>query len=386
MALKYTTPGARRPQNGIGDARARQERAKASVRLDADTEAGIRAALGEVPDAVNPSLHNSDFQVELSVGWVDIEAVFPMGLGTIYDGEQAPRKQPRRVFDRTKLDELKSELREHGQLTPAWVRTVYHPGDAKRFNLIDGERRLLMMKELEQTRFLVRVLNADTRAAYRLSVVADIHNVAHSPAERGRAIAQIYEDMGEELREFLVSVSVNPGKVFVPDGLHELRAALPSAPAWIAPALERAAKTGRRPRVNYSDMGLLVGLGERSIRNYLRLGGVDESVLGAIESEGLSGRHATALSSLKSPVAQKKLLRTIKRENLSGEEAHARAVALSPTPRRVATPSALPSLRALVERAKAATLLEAREYEREEGRKLLGELEAALATLRTKWG
>lgn len=147
--------------------------------LDADdeAEAGAEASgVDSIPDT--------------AFGEIDVSLIDPN-----------PR-QPRTVFDEDQLAELVHSIREIGVLQPVVVRRK--PGEAERYELIMGERRLRATKEsgLETIPAIVRYVE-DTDLL-RDALLENLHRAELNPLEEAAAYGQLLEDFGctqEELSE-----------------------------------------------------------------------------------------------------------------------------------------------------------------------------------------
>ncbi|WP_453985176.1 ParB/RepB/Spo0J family partition protein [Brevibacterium casei] len=111
-------------------------------------------------------------------------------------------RQPRTVFDEDQLAELVHSIREIGVLQPVVVRRK--PGEAERYELIMGERRLRATKEsgLETIPAIVRYVE-DTDLL-RDALLENLHRAELNPLEEAAAYGQLLEDFGctqEELSE-----------------------------------------------------------------------------------------------------------------------------------------------------------------------------------------
>ena len=111
-------------------------------------------------------------------------------------------RQPRSVFDEDQLAELVHSIREIGVLQPVVVRRK--PGEAERYELIMGERRLRASKEagLETIPAIVRYV--DDTDLLRDALLENLHRAELNPLEEAAAYGQLLEDFGctqEELSE-----------------------------------------------------------------------------------------------------------------------------------------------------------------------------------------
>ena len=82
--------------------------------------------------------------------------VVPSGLLKELAPDQLVRSRdnPRHLFDRGPLDELKKNIQEHGVLVPI---TVYQPKGQRKYFILDGERRHRCCEELEAEGHTVRI-------------------------------------------------------------------------------------------------------------------------------------------------------------------------------------------------------------------------------------
>lgn len=96
--------------------------------------------------------------------------------------------------DAGKLDSLISSLKTHGQLVALTVRPGEKPGS---YELVDGRRRLLAMKEIGIKEASVTIVeSADSTDAYAKSFVANLHRLQHNPVE----ISNIFATLSETLK------------------------------------------------------------------------------------------------------------------------------------------------------------------------------------------
>jgi ParB family transcriptional regulator, chromosome partitioning protein len=105
---------------------------------------------------------------------------------------QPNARQPRRVFDQARLNELAESIRTRGVLQPIVVR----PLAGGSFELVAGERRLraAQMVELETIPALVR--NADDWERLDLALAENMARVDLNPVEEARACAMLVDDLG----------------------------------------------------------------------------------------------------------------------------------------------------------------------------------------------
>jgi ParB/RepB/Spo0J family partition protein len=93
-----------------------------------------------------------------------------------------------------KLDSLIESFKTHGQLSALTVRPGEKPGT---FILVDGMRRILVMKDLGIKDAKVTITeSADSTDAYVKSFVTNFHRLGHDPVE----ISNIFATLSETLK------------------------------------------------------------------------------------------------------------------------------------------------------------------------------------------
>ncbi|MEM3886512.1 MAG: ParB/RepB/Spo0J family partition protein [Candidatus Methanomethylicia archaeon] len=89
------------------------------------------------------------------------------------------------------LDELVQSIREHGLLNPLIVRAK----DGM-FEIIAGHRRFEACKRLGWTKIPCRVLEADDRQAYEISLIENVQRQTLNPIEEAKAYKKYVEEYG----------------------------------------------------------------------------------------------------------------------------------------------------------------------------------------------
>ncbi|MHA7851015.1 ParB/RepB/Spo0J family partition protein [Roseovarius sp.] len=112
--------------------------------------------------------------------------------------------QPRRSFDKDKLDDLAASIKEKGIIQPLIVRPV--PGDDTAFEIVAGERRwrAAQMAKLHQIPVLVRDFN-DTEVL-EIAIIENIQRADLNPVEEAAGYSQLMDKFGhtqEKLSEVL---------------------------------------------------------------------------------------------------------------------------------------------------------------------------------------
>src|SRR5882724_250068 len=95
-----------------------------------------------------PSKQEKPFEIQ--------PTVLPQGeLLKLKPSEIIPsRNNPRLLFDRPQLDELKNNIRQHGVLVPI---TVFQQEASKKYTILDGARRHRCCLELEKENVHVEI-------------------------------------------------------------------------------------------------------------------------------------------------------------------------------------------------------------------------------------
>ncbi|HWL88612.1 MAG TPA: ParB/RepB/Spo0J family partition protein [Polyangiaceae bacterium] len=105
-----------------------------------------------------------------------------------------PQKgQPRKVFEKTALDELASSIREHGLLEPLVVRRL-EGGD--RFEIIAGERRWRASQKAGLHEVLVVVKDVSPASAFELALIENVQREDLNAIELAEALARLVQEHG----------------------------------------------------------------------------------------------------------------------------------------------------------------------------------------------
>ena len=115
------------------------------------------------------------------------------------------RTNPRHLFDRSELDALKKNIKEHGVLVPI---TVYQPKGQKKYSILDGERRYRCCLELEDEGSSLTIpanLVAPPSKIAGLLYMFSIHNFREQWELMPTALAMrnVMEGLGESNNEAL---------------------------------------------------------------------------------------------------------------------------------------------------------------------------------------
>ncbi len=111
------------------------------------------------PSQKRASSHNIDNQKVAPIGqWLDIEQI------------KLPQHQPRRSFNKEKLEELTASIKEYGILEPLIVR----PLNERLYELVAGERRYWGAKKAGKKQIPVIVKDIDEQKAFELALLENM--------------------------------------------------------------------------------------------------------------------------------------------------------------------------------------------------------------------
>jgi len=112
--------------------------------------------------------------------------------------------QPRSTFDKEKLDELITSIKNIGLIQPVTVKNI----SKNKFQLISGERRLKAFKELKIKKIPSYVRNADDNESLEMALVENIHRQDLDSIE----IAISYKRLIDEIKLTQEELSIKIGK------------------------------------------------------------------------------------------------------------------------------------------------------------------------------
>jgi len=112
------------------------------------------------------------------------------------------KNQPRKYFDKARLEGLARSIQKVGQLVPVHVREVESSnGSAIKYELIDGQRRWHACGIAGKTKMKVIVYSVDSEdQQFTLSVITNFGRAGHDPVEIALAI-QRFQKMGHSVAE-----------------------------------------------------------------------------------------------------------------------------------------------------------------------------------------
>lgn len=116
---------------------------------------------------------------------MDLESVAPTATVNI-DKIRLPAQQPRRYFDREKLNQLVHSVKEHGILQPLLVRAV---GDE--FELVAGERRLRAAKAAGLTEVPIITKELSDHQTLQIALLENLQREDLNPVEETEGILEL---------------------------------------------------------------------------------------------------------------------------------------------------------------------------------------------------
>ncbi|WP_394838485.1 ParB/RepB/Spo0J family partition protein [Pendulispora rubella] len=106
----------------------------------------------------------------------------------------SPQKgQPRKVFEKTALEELAASIKEHGLLEPLVVRRV---DGSDRFEIIAGERRWRASQKAGLHEVLVVVKDVSPAAAFELALIENVQREDLNAIELAEALSRLVQEHG----------------------------------------------------------------------------------------------------------------------------------------------------------------------------------------------
>lgn len=133
------------------------------------------------------------------------ETVTAKTVDTIAISETKPNpNQPRKVFNREKLDELAASIRVHGVLTPILVREV--EGEDYKYQIIAGERRWRASKLANQEDIPARILKTNDLELLEIGLIENIQRENLNPLEEAEGYRALISRFGKTQESLAESV------------------------------------------------------------------------------------------------------------------------------------------------------------------------------------
>jgi ParB family chromosome partitioning protein len=240
-----------------------------------------RTGLGRGIGALIPTSDDSERPVDIFFPNGGALVVVPGArLAELELDDIAPNpQQPRTEFRPEELEELVVSVREFGVLQPIVVRPrVGAEGNAPKFELIMGERRLRASKLAGLERIPAVVKNTADEAMLRDALLENLHRADLNPLEEASAYKQLLEDFG----------------------------------------------------ITQDQLATRIGRSRPQITNTIRLLRLPEPIQRRVAAGVLSAGHARAILSVGEPAAMERLATKIVNEDLSVRAAEVAAAKAAP--------------------------------------------------------
>lgn len=191
------------------------------------------------------------------------------------------RRQPRRDFEETALEELARSIREHGVIEPLVVRRV--EGEDK-FEIIAGERRWRASQRAGLREVPVVVKQLDDQKAFEIALIENVQREDLNPIEFAEALKRLIDEHGHT-QESLVTV-VGKERTTITNALRLLR--LPDGVRQLV--IQRALSEGHaRALLGAPDERSISKLAELVVRKKLSVRQIEAEVR-ALKQEGDKGK------------------------------------------------------------------------------------------------
>ncbi|MEM2249314.1 MAG: ParB/RepB/Spo0J family partition protein [Candidatus Bathyarchaeia archaeon] len=171
--------------------------------------------------------------------------------------------QPRKSFDKVKLQELANSIKEHGLLQPVLVRPI---GDGK-YQLVHGERRFRACKLLGLETIRAEIRNLTDNETLEIQLVENLQREDLNPIEEAETFQRMINELGYTHEE--IAKKIGKSREYVTNKIRLLR-----LPDYIKKALQEGKITEGHART-------LVSLGNDK----------QEEIFGKILAEGLTVRQ-----------------------------------------------------------------------------------------------
>ena len=227
------------------------------------------------------------------------------GIGADYDSIESLREikldlidpplwQPRKQFEREKLEELKNSIKEHGLLQPL----VLEKTEGNRYRIVSGERRYRALKELNIEFAHARIISDLTEEKrLQIQIAENLIREDITPIERSKAIYKLLStQLGTDDLNKILNTLVDYGKD----------------------------KTRLKPETANTVLAVLKGVGKSHMTLYrwLQLLKLPDEILQKLDDPNgfLTPKHAGELLKLEDAKSQIELVELIEKMNLSVDQ------------------------------------------------------------------
>lgn len=209
---------------------------------------------------------------------------------------EPPDWQPRKKFERSKLDTLKNSINQHGLLQPMVVEKI----SGNKYRIISGERRYRACKELQIEFVPVRVIsNINNTERIQIQIAENLDREDITPIERAKAVLRLFETQIEKsLNEIIVILTT----------YHRDKERLKKENPDIAPTVGAILKT--------------LGKSENTVIRWLKLLQLPESLQELLDDPNgvFTPKHAGEIMKLGDIKKQEHLAKAVWSQNWSAEK------------------------------------------------------------------
>jgi ParB family chromosome partitioning protein len=220
-----------------------------------------------------------------------------------------PPSQPRRYFDRTALEQLKSSIEQHGILEPLLVRPLANG----KYELVAGERRFRAALELKLTTVPVSIKTLTDLEAKQIALIENLQRVDLNPVEETEGILELLSIQLKQDVEQVISLLYRMHNEAKGKVTHNVMG------------------NEEKQKIEQIFQGLSLMTWESFVQNRLPLLKLPSDILEAIRTGQLAYTKAIALSKIKEEIREN-LLKEVIENNLSVREIKERIKQLQEKP------------------------------------------------------
>lgn len=122
------------------------------------------------------------------------------------DEIQPFERQPRQYFDKERFKEFKANIKKYGQQIPGLLKRL-HRGSARKYELVEGQRRWQALSELGKPFLAIIEDNMDFQRQYLLAIRAGNGQLPYSILDTFNAVCMLRDEFKFPLKEIAESFS-----------------------------------------------------------------------------------------------------------------------------------------------------------------------------------
>lgn len=116
-------------------------------------------------------------------------------------------KQPRKIFNKEKMDELIDSIKSEGVLQPILVRKIFDTESEHKYQIIAGERRWRASVDLNLEKIPAIVLECNDQTALQLGLIENLQRDNLSAIEEATSIKSLIDEFGKTQEEISKMIS-----------------------------------------------------------------------------------------------------------------------------------------------------------------------------------